>query len=101
MKKISKTIAIFNEKQVRRHWDSERELWYFSIMDIISILTNSSIPKRYWSDLKNILETEGSEVYEKIVRLKMKADDGKMRDTDTADTETIFRIIQSIPSPNY
>jgi DNA-damage-inducible protein D len=69
------------------------------VIDVIEILTNSSIPKRYWSDLKKKLAAEGSEVYEKIVRLKMQAEDGKMRDTDVADTETLLRLIQSIPSP--
>ncbi len=100
MKNISKTIAIFNDKQVHREWDKKKELWYFSIIDIISILTNSSIPKRYWSDLKRTLKAEGSEVYEKIVRLKMVAPDGKRYLSDAGDTETIFRIIQTIPSPN-
>jgi hypothetical protein len=69
------------------------------VIDVIEILTGSSIPKRYWSDLKNKLTKEGSEVYEKIVRLKMQAEDGKMRETDVADTETLLRLIQSIPSP--
>jgi hypothetical protein len=94
-----KTIVLFNKKEIRRHWDSDKELWYFSIIDIIEILTESSVPKRYWSDLKIKLSEEGSEVYEKIVRLKMKAPDEKMRLTDVGDTETILRLIQSIPSP--
>jgi DNA-damage-inducible protein D len=92
-------IKLFEEKKVRSHYDTEKEIWYFSVIDVIEILTDSSIPKRYWSDLKKKLETEGSEAYEKIVRLKMQADDGKMRETDVADTETLLRIIQSIPSP--
>ncbi|WP_159477472.1 BRO family protein [Dyadobacter sp. 3J3] len=92
-------IKLFEEKKVRSHWDAEKEVWYFSVIDVIQILTDSSIPKRYWSDLKKKLSMEGSEAYEKIVRLKLLADDGKKRETDTADTETLLRIIQSVPSP--
>lgn len=92
-------IKLFEAKQVRSYYDELKETWYFSVIDVVEILTGSSIPKRYWSDLKKKLTTEGSEVYEKIVRLKMKAEDGKMRDTDVADTETLLRLIQSIPSP--
>lgn len=92
-------IKIFENKKVRTHWDIEKEQWYFSVIDVIEILTGSSLPKRYWSDLKTKLQSEGSEVYEKIVRLKMEAPDGKLRETDVADTETLLRIIQSIPSP--
>ncbi len=92
-------IKLFESKKVRSHWDAEKETWYFSVIDVIEILTGSSIPKRYWSDLKNKLTKEGSEVYEKIVRLKMQAEDGKMRETDVADTEMLLRLIQSIPSP--
>ena len=92
-------IKLFESKQVRSQWDAEKEIWYFSVIDVTEILTGSSIPKRYWSDLKKKLIAEGSEVYEKIVRLKMQAEDGKMRETDVADTETLLRIIQSIPSP--
>ena len=98
MKKGS-SIILFNKKQVRRHWDEKKELWYFSIVDIIKILTNSSIPKRYWSDLKKKLKNEGSEAYEKIVQLKMIASDGKQRKTDCFSTEDLLRVIQSIPSP--
>ncbi|WP_367915326.1 BRO family protein [Leadbetterella sp. DM7] len=93
------TIKIFEQKQVRTHWNEQQEKWYFSVIDVIEVLTGSSIPKRYWSDLKKKLTAEGSEAYDKIVRLKMQAEDGKMRETDTADTETILRIIQSVPSP--
>lgn len=92
-------VKLFESKKVRSHWDVEREIWYFSVIDVIEILTNSSVPKRYWSDLKKKLVSEGSEAYEKIVRLKMQAEDGKMRETDVADTQTLLRIIQSIPSP--
>ncbi len=92
-------IKIFEEKKVRSQYDEDKEIWYFSVIDVIEILTNSSVPKRYWSDLKNKLAKEGSEAYEKIVRLKMQAEDGKQRETDVADTETLLRLIQSIPSP--
>lgn len=92
-------IRLFESKKVRTHWDENTEQWYFSIIDVIEILTNSKLPKRYWSDLKIKLIAEGSEVYDKIVRLKMPAEDGKMRETDVADTKSLLRIIQSIPSP--
>lgn len=95
----NKKIAIFEGKQIRRVWDEEKELWYFSVIDIIQVLTESSIPRRYWSDLKNKLKNEGSEAYEKIVQLKIVAEDGKNRETDMADTETMLRVIQSVPSP--
>lgn len=91
---------VFDGGEIRRHWDEEKELWYFSVIDIVKTLTGSSIPRRYWSDLKNKLANEGSEVYEKIVQLKIIAEDGKKRETDMADTETMLRLIQSIPSPN-
>ena len=97
--KKSDSLILFNQKQVRRHWDEEKEFWFFSVVDIVDILTNSSVPKRYWSDLKSKLKREGSEVYENIVQLKLKAADGKKYLTDVADTETILRLIQSIPSP--
>ncbi|MDP3988144.1 MAG: BRO family protein [Candidatus Levybacteria bacterium] len=92
-------LAIFEGKKIRRQWDKEQEKWYFSVVDIIQVLTGSTIPRRYWSDLKNKLAQEGSEMYEKIVQLKLKAEDGKMRITDTADVETLFRLIQFVPSP--
>src|SRR3989339_407373 len=93
-------VAIFEGKSIRRHWDDKQELWFFSIVDVISVLTGSTVPRRYWSDLKIKLQKEGSEVYEKIVQLKMKSADGKFYLTDAADTEVMLRIIQSIPSPN-
>lgn len=77
----------------------ENETWYFSIVDVISILTDSNEPRRYWSDLKIKLKNEGNELYDKIVQLKMTAADGKKRMTDVADTEELLQIIQSIPSP--
>ncbi|MBR3647478.1 MAG: hypothetical protein IKN59_03700 [Paludibacteraceae bacterium] len=75
-------IKLFDERQVRVVWDDEKEKYYFSIVDIVEVLTESGNPRRYWSDLKRKLEAEGSEVYEKIVQLKMQAPDGKMRLTD-------------------
>lgn len=69
MKKNSK-ISLFQGKKIRRYWNEDEEMWYFSVIDIISVLTDSSVPKRYWSDLKNKLKNEGSEVYDKIVQLK-------------------------------
>jgi DNA-damage-inducible protein D len=75
------SIVLFNQKQVRRHWDEDRGYWYFSVIDVVSVLTNSSNPRRYWSDLKSRLKQEGSEVYDKIVPLKMTAPDGKQRQT--------------------
>ncbi len=100
MKENKKYLAIFEGNQIRRFWDEDKELWYFSVVDVISVLTGSSIPKRYWSDLKIKLNNEGSEVYEKIVQLKFMANDGKYYLSDAADTETLLRLIQSIPSPN-
>jgi len=91
-------LAFFEGQKIRRHYDSKKEKWYFSVTDIVQILTESTIPRRYWSDLKIKLKSEGSQVYEKIVQLKMKAADGKYYLTDVADTENLFRIIQSIPS---
>ncbi len=93
------SIIIFNQKNVRRHWDADKELWYFSVIDVIEVLTDSAAPRRYWSDLKIKLKNEGSEVYEKIVQLKLTASDGKKRETDCFSTEDLFRLVQSIPSP--
>ncbi|MBI4035554.1 Bro-N domain-containing protein [Candidatus Daviesbacteria bacterium] len=96
---ISETrIAIFRGKNIRNNIYKNK--WWFSIVDIIEVLTDSSVPRRYWSDLKIKLKQEGyDELYEKIVQLKLRSSDGKMYVTDCADTETAFRIIQSIPSP--
>ena len=98
MEKINE-IKIFENKQVRTHWDDESEKWYLSVIDIISTLTESSIPKRYWTDLKKKLINEGSELYEKIVQLKFEAADVKKYATDCLETQDVFRLIQSIPSP--
>lgn len=92
-------IKLFNEKQIRSVWKEEDEKWYFSIIDVIEVLTGSDRPRKYWSDLKAKLQKEGSELSEKIGQLKLAAEDGKMRLTDVADTEQLFRLIQSIPSP--
>lgn len=92
-------IKIFEDKKVRTIWDGEQEKWYFSIIDVIEILTNSDRPRKYWNDLKTKLKKEGSELSEKIGQLKLHAEDGKLRITDVADTEQLFRLIQSIPSP--
>ncbi|MEI6462132.1 MAG: Bro-N domain-containing protein [bacterium] len=93
------SIILFNGKKVRRHWDNEKELWYFSVIDIVEVLTETDRPRKYWNDLKVKLEKEGSQLSDKIGRFKMLAPDGKLRETDVADTETILRLIQSIPSP--
>lgn len=93
------SIKLFEEKQVRTVWDAERETWFISIIDVIEILTETDRPRKYWSDLKSKLKKEGSELSDKIGQLKMTAEDGKNRLTDVADTEQIFRLIQSIPSP--
>ena len=93
------SIKLFEEKNVRSVYNEQEEKWYFSVIDVIQVLTDSTVPKRYWSDLKKKLSKEGSQAYDKIVHLKMTAEDGKNRVTDTADTETMLRLIQSIPSP--
>ena len=92
-------IKLFKQQQVRTHWDDENEKWYFSIIDVIVILTESPRPRKYWNALKSKLNKEGSELSQNIGQLKMKAEDGKMRQTDVADPEQLFRLIQSIPSP--
>ena len=97
---LKTVINLFDGKDIRSIWDSEKEEYYYSVVDIISTLTDSKIPKRYWSDLKSDLAKEGSQLYEKIVQLKMKSEkDGKNYLTDTLDTEGIFRLIESVPSP--
>ena len=93
------SIQIFEDKQVRTVWDAEQEKWYLSIIDVIEILTGTDRPRKYWGDLKAKLKKEGSELSEKIGQLKMQSADGKFYLTDVADTEQLFRLIQSIPSP--
>ena len=97
--KIDTITNLFEGSEIRSIWDAEKEDYYFSVIDVISVLTESNIPKRYWTDLKKKLVDEGSELYENIVRFKMKAQDGKLRLTDTLDTKGIFRLIESVPSP--
>ena len=91
-----RALVVFEDKQIRRIWYNDQ--WHFSVVDVVAVLTDSSIPRRYWSDLKIQLKNEGFEVYDFIVQLKLQASDGKYYETDCADTETMFRIIQSIPS---
>jgi len=93
-------IKLFQNKEIRTKWNKEKEEYYFSIIDIISVLTESSRPEKYWSDLKSKLKKEGSELSENIGRLKLPAKDGKMRLTDVGTTKDILRLIQSVPSPN-
>ena len=93
------SIKLFENKKVRSAWDMEGEKWYISIVDVVEVLTGSDNPRRYWSDLKNKLKKEGSQLYDKIVQLKMQSSDGKFYLTDVADAEQLFRLIQSIPSP--
>lgn len=92
-------IKLFEGNKIRSSWDREKEEWYFSIVDIIGILTESENPRKYWSVLKTRLKKEGNELATICSQLKMKASDGKMRNTDVADIQGIFRIIQSVPSP--
>ncbi|MDO8517192.1 MAG: Bro-N domain-containing protein [Nanoarchaeota archaeon] len=96
MEEDTTNIAIFNGKTIRRKLVGDK--WFFSVIDVVYALTDSTIPKRYWADLKAKLIEEGFEAYDKIVLLKLIAEDDKLRETDCADTEGIFRIIQSIPS---
>ena len=94
------SIQLFEDQKIRTAWDAEKEEWYFSIIDVISVLTGTANPRRYWSDLKRKLKAEGAnELYERIVQLKMLSSDGKRYKTDVANTEQLLRIIQSIPSP--
>lgn len=93
-------IKLFEEQQIRSVWNEEQQKWYFSIIDVIAVLTNSPRSRKYWNALKTKLQQEGSELSHKLGQLKLPAEDGKMRMTDVADTEQLLRLIQSIPSPN-
>lgn len=93
------SIQIFEERKVRTVWDDEKEEWYFSVVDVVAILTDSADPRTYWKVLKSRLKKEGNETVTNCNRLKMRAADGKMRMTDVVDTQNLFRLIQSIPSP--
>jgi len=98
--KLDTITNLFEGNEIRSVWDNEREDYYFSVVDVIGVLTESNIPKRYWTDLKKKLIEEGSQLYENIVQLKMKSQkDGKQYLTDTLDTKGIFRLIESVPSP--
>ena len=101
-KNKEKKIAVFEDKKIRRHYDEKTEKWYFSVIDIIAVLTEQAdfqLARNYWKVLKNRLKKEGSEAVTKCNRLKMEAEDGKLRETDAADVETLLHLIQSIPSP--
>jgi hypothetical protein len=92
-------IKLFESKKVRTQWDEKKELWFFSVIDVIEALTGTDRPRKYWNDLKTKLRKEGSELSENIGQLKMMSSDGKLYLTDVADTTQILRLIQSIPSP--
>ncbi len=92
-------VKIFGERKVRSVWDDEAEKWYFSVVDVVAVLTDSTDPRNYWKVLKNRLKKEGNETVTNCNQLKLRAEDGKMRLTDVADQEQLFRLIQSIPSP--
>ena len=92
-------IQLFENRQVRSHWDAKQEKWYFSIVDVVAILTDSPNPRKYWSVLKTRLKKEGSELATNCSQLKMQSVDGKYYKTDVADTEQLLRLIQSVPSP--
>ncbi len=92
-------ITLFEGQNIRRHWDADKEFWYFSVVDIIQALTQTDRPRKYWNDLKTKLIEEGSQLSDKIGQFKMTAEDGKMRETDVLDTENVLRLVQSVPSP--
>ena len=96
--KLETISNLFEGKEIRSIWDAEKEEYFFSVVDVISALTDSKIPRNYWSDLKRKLKEEGSQLHENIVQLKMIAKDGKSRETDTIDTKGILRLIESVPS---
>lgn len=93
------SLKLYEDSRIRALWNEDEEEWYFSVVDVVAVLTESSNPRRYWSDLKRKLQEEGSQLYDKIVQLKMKSDDGKLYKTDVATTTQILRIVQSVPSP--
>jgi len=99
MKDEKNSIVLFNDKQIRRIWDEDKEEWFFSIIDVVQILTESPRPRKYWNALKTKLKEEGSQLSQYMGQFKMIATDGKMRETDCFSTENILRLIQSIPSP--
>lgn len=91
-------LQLFQEQKIRTVWDDEAEKWYFSVVDVVAVLTDSTDPRNYWKVLKNRLKKDGNETVTNCNRLKMPAPDGKMRMTDVVDSEQLFRLIQSIPS---
>lgn len=95
--KKENAVKIFEQKQIRTHWDEEQEKWYFSIVDVVGVLTESVDGRKYWNKLKQRLKKEGNETVTNCHQLKLFANDGKMRLTDVADTEQLFRLIQSAP----
>ena len=97
--KLETISNLFEGNEIRSIWDSEKEEYYFSVIDVVGVLSGTKIPRNYWSDLKRKLQDEGSQLHEEIVQLKMKASDGKNRLTDTLDTKGILRLIESVPSP--
>ena len=97
--KLETISNLFEGNEIRSIWDSEKEEYYFSVIDVVGVLSGAKIPRNYWSDLKRKLQDEGSQLHEEIVQLKMKASDGKNRLTDTLDTKGILRLIESVPSP--
>jgi len=92
-------IKLFNGQEVRTHWDADKEEWFFSVVDVVGILSESDDPRTYWKVLKHRLKEEGSQLVTNCNQLKLKAKDGKMRETDVLDTKGILRLVQSIPSP--
>lgn len=94
------SIKLFEDREIRAIWDEDKEEWFFSVIDVVGVLSESENPRNYWKVLKKRLKDEGNELVTNCNRLKLPAKDGKMRLTDVADSEQILRIIQSIPSPN-
>ena len=92
-------LKVFESKQIRTLWNAEEEEWYFSVVDVVAVLTDSKDPTAYWRKLKQRLKTEGNETVTNCHGLKMQAADGKMRETDCLDTKGVLRLVQSIPSP--
>ena len=99
MENSQNKIKLFENKKIRYVWNGDEEDWYFSVVDIVEVLTESDRPRKYWNDLKKKLEEEGSQLSDKIGQLKLLAPDGKMRETDVLSTKNVLRLIQSIPSP--
>ena len=91
-------IKVFEDKKIRTQWNEQEEDWYFSVVDVIAVLTDSSQPRKYWNDLKRKLKQEGSQLSEKIGQLKLQSSDGKYYNTDVVNTKDLLRLIQSIPS---